>query len=232
MPVGTAIGISGLAGAAASIYAGSQQASAATTAADMQHQQYTQTRNDLMPYQQAGRTSDNMLMSQLPTLTSPITMSEADLQQTPGYQFSLGQGLKATQNSAAARGLGASGAAMRGAADYSTGLADSTYQQQFGNMLTSRQNSYNMLLGTSQLGENAAAQTGSVGTQTASNAGNALIGGAAASGASAVGAANALVSGVGAYNGYNMAQQFLGNSPGFYANNAANAGIPGGAWGG
>ena len=61
----------------------------------------------------------------------PGGMSQAELEQTPGYQFTRDQGLQAVQNSAAARGLGVSGAALKGAATYATGLADQTYKDQF-----------------------------------------------------------------------------------------------------
>ena len=66
----------------------------------------------------------------------PGRMDQATLEQTPGYQFALSQGLQATQNSAAARGLGVSGAALKGAATFATGLADNTYQQQFNQLQT------------------------------------------------------------------------------------------------
>jgi len=65
--------------------------------------------------------------------SAPQPMTQAQLEQTPGYQFNLSQGLKATQSAAAAKGLGVSGAALKGAATYATGLADSTYQNQFAN---------------------------------------------------------------------------------------------------
>jgi hypothetical protein len=57
----------------------------------------------------------------------------AGLAQTPGYQFTLHQGLQATQNAAAARGLGVSGAALKGADTFATGLASQTYNQQLNN---------------------------------------------------------------------------------------------------
>ena len=73
----------------------------------------------------------------LGTLSQGI--NEQTLQNTPGYQFTLGQGLQSTQNSAAARGLGVSGAALKGAATYATGLADQTYQNQYQNLLSTAQ---------------------------------------------------------------------------------------------
>ena len=63
----------------------------------------------------------------------PGQMTQAQLEATPGYQFNLSQGLKSVQSANAAKGLGVSGAALKGAATYATGLADSTYQNQFNN---------------------------------------------------------------------------------------------------
>lgn len=63
----------------------------------------------------------------------------AGLQQTPGYQFQLQQGLQAQQNAATARGLGVSGAQLRGAADYAEGLAGTTYNQQLQNAIATNQ---------------------------------------------------------------------------------------------
>lgn len=68
-----------------------------------------------------------------------FSFNPSDLADTPGYQFALDQGLKATQNGYAAQGLGSSGAAMKGAANYAEGLASTTYQQQYQNALGSYQ---------------------------------------------------------------------------------------------
>lgn len=61
----------------------------------------------------------------------PGQMTQAQLEATPGYQFTLDQGLKSVQSANAAKGLGVSGAALKGAATYATGLADKTYMDQF-----------------------------------------------------------------------------------------------------
>ena len=58
-------------------------------------------------------------------------LTQANLEQTPGYQFTLAQGLKSTLAANAARGLGVSGASLKGAAQYATGLADATYSNRF-----------------------------------------------------------------------------------------------------
>ncbi len=74
---------------------------------------------------------------QAPTAPGPFVWNPTmeGLAATPGYQFTLDQGLRATQSSAAARGLGMSGAAMRGAADYASGKASETYNTQLQNAL-------------------------------------------------------------------------------------------------
>jgi hypothetical protein len=123
-------------------------------------------------------------------------MDQSTLEATPGYQFNLSQGLKSVQSANAAKGLGISGAALKGAADYATGLADSTYQNQFNNAQTNRQTTYNMLTGLTGQGENAAAQTGTLGTANTVAANNALIGGANATAGGIVGSANNLSSGI------------------------------------
>lgn len=126
------------------------------------------------------------------SLAQPVTMDEATLEQTPGYQFNLTQGLKAAQNSATARGLGTSGAAVKGAETYATGLADSTYQNQFNNQVTNQTNLYNRLTGVANSGQNAAAGLGTTGQQTAANIGSNIIGAGNASAAGTIGGANAL----------------------------------------
>ncbi|MGV0879437.1 DNA transfer protein p32 [Martelella sp. FLE1502] len=214
--VATAIVGSAVVGAGASMAASSKQAKATDKASDQQLAMYSQTREDLYPYRNLGEYGKNMLSAQIDSLSSPIVMDQATLEKTPGYQFNLYQGLKSTQNSAAARGLGSSGAALKGAAAYATGLADSTYQNQFNNALVNKQNAYNMLTGITNIGQNAAAQTGSFGTQTAQSVGQNTIAGGTAQAAGMVGAANSLGNGVSNYLTWNaMKQSPQSNAPRF-----------------
>ena len=180
---------------AASIYgankASEAQQAAANQAAQTQMQMYQQTQRYLAPYRQAGAADLATLQGQLPFLTSPIKMDEATLEQTPGYQFTRNQGLKAVQNSAAARGLGASGAALKGAASFATGLADQTYQTQFNLENINRSNAYNRLIGLVNAGQSAAAGTGAASLSTGQGvAGSQMAAGnAQAAGYNAIGAA-------------------------------------------
>lgn len=208
-----AVGVIGAAavGAAGTAYAASKaadaQTNAANKAADTQMNMYNQTRSDLSPYRDMGKSAGDTLMSKLSDLTAPIVMDQAALEKTPGYQFNLNQGLKSVQNSAAARGLGSSGAALKGAATYATGLADSTYQNQFNNAQTNQANAFNRLKSLVDTGQNASAQTGAAGTSAAdgtskayTNAGNAQAGAYAAMGSGFQNAANQ-VGGYYAYKG-------------------------------
>src|SRR5258708_2519964 len=212
----------GVVGAGGTIFgankAAAAQTQAAQTAANTSLSMYNTARRDLAPVRQIGQGASDQLTSRLSDLTSPITMDQATLEKTPGYQFNLTQGLKSVQNSAAARGLGVSGAALKGAASYATGLADSTYQNQFNNAQTNRQTAYNMLSGQQTLGENAAVGVGSTGVgvgaairQNQIGAGNAA-GAAALNSGSAIGAgANTAAQGV-------LLQNLLTN----YSGNDAN----------
>jgi len=177
---------------------------------------YQQTRADLAPFRAAGVQGTNMLMAALPELNSKINLDQAWLQQQPGYQFALRQGLKGVQNSAAARGLGTSGAALKGAAGFTTGLADQTYQNQFSNEMAQRDARFNRLMGTANLGANAAAQTGQSAIATGQGIASNTIGGGNAMAAGLTGAGNALMGGAQNWLGYNLGQQMLSRGGGMY----------------
>ena len=231
--VATAILGAGLVSAGATAYAAnkasSAQTDAANTAANTALTMYNTTNANLAPYRSIGDTAATDLTNQLPTLTAPITMNEENLQQTPGYQFNLTQGLKATQNSAAARGLGESGAALKGAATFATGLSDNTYQNQFQNAVTNQTNAYNRLAGLVNTGENAAAGTGAAGTAAANTAASAQIGAgnAQAAGINATGqSVSNLANNVGAYATYNGLYGGTGSSPNPSAPGGTNSMLP------
>lgn len=222
---------SGMIGSSAAEKAAQEQAAAAQQAAQMQMQMFQQTQANLSPFVQAGQGGTQALQRLTGTnpggnpLTAPLTKPFAptmeQLAQTPGYQFVLDQGLKSTQNSYAAQGLGQSGAALKGAANYAEGLAGTTYQSQFQNYLAQNQQIYGMLGGLSSLGENAAAMTGSQGLQASGAAGNFLTSGAAASAAGTVGSANSLISALSGISGAgsNTATLLALNNSGLFTGN-------------
>ena len=220
---------------------------AAATAASIAEQQklYEANQNNLLPYIENGSNVNSVLTNSLGALSNnPVPqLNEQTLQNTPGYQFELSQGLQATQNSAAARGLGVSGAAMKGAASYATGLADSNWQNvwnqmqgQFQDRLSSNQNTYNMLSGVSQQGLSAASALAGVGSQTGQAIGNSLQSLGQSQSAGTIGSANALSGALGtaAQTPLNslLLNNLMNNNTGIYSSgsNVGNYGVtaPGG----
>lgn len=247
--VAAAIGIgaaASLAGSAisssASKSAANTQADAAKSAAALQNEQWQQTQANLKPYMQLGSSSISPLLKAMGynvtqnsdgTYSYNGTNSSNPLQQTfsaptaaqaaatPGYQFTLNQGLKSVQNSAAARGLGTSGAALKGASTYASGLADSTYNDVYNRALStfntnysSAANNANRLSGLVSSGQNAAATNGSLGAATASSIGNTLTSGANATASGTVGSANALSGALGSIGNNATMYGLLNNNAG------------------
>jgi hypothetical protein len=176
MPDPITAGVSGLAGigsAVANIFGAQSAAQAQQAAAQQANQTILQQQQQGLQAQSGyfnqgtaplasiagqGAQAYSNLNAAIPGLTAPITMDQATLEKTPGYQFNLLQGERGISLGAAAAGL--SGAQAKSAAQFATGLADSTYQNQFNNANTNKQNAYNFLLGTAQTGVGAAGQYG------------------------------------------------------------------------
>lgn len=217
MPVGATLGAAAV-GGVTSLMGANAQKQATDKASATQKAMYEQTRADLAPFRAAGVTGTNALMAQLPDLTSEIKLDNATLQQLPGYNFTRQQGLKAAQNSAAARGLGSSGAATKGAVNFATGTANQYAGDAYNRALAGREQRFNALMGTANLGSNAAAQTGNFATQTGQNIGANTIAGGNAQAAGLVGAGNSLVNGANNYMGYQYANQLLGNGGSSFQN--------------
>jgi hypothetical protein len=210
--IGTAVaGVgSSLLSSKAAKSAASQQAAAADQAAQAAQQQQAQVRADLAPYRAAGQTGVDALMASL-GLGGPGTNllganginsltfqpTEAQLAATPGYQFTLGQGQLGVANSNAAAGRGISGAALKGAANYATGLADNTLRTQQGIFQSNLQNVLGPLANIANLGQTAATQTGQNSLASTAQSNAALQSGAASQAAGTVGSANALGSALG-----------------------------------
>lgn len=197
-------GIAAVGSIGGSLIGSGAQEDAAKSAAQVQLDMFNTAQGNLAPYMQTGAAANANLQNLTGNspggnpltspLLSPIKIDEQTLQTTPGYQFNLQQGLKSVQNSAAARGLGVSGAAEKGAANYATGLADSTYQNQFNNALTNQSNQFSRLLGLTQLGQTSAAGLSSIGATTGQGVANSLISGGNAAAAGALGVGNAVSS--------------------------------------
>lgn len=257
---------SGVMSSSAAGQAASEQAASAQSAQALQAQMFGQEQANLQPYINTGQQNLNALSnygaSVAPGLMTaynnaqssiPGQITQANLENTPGYQFQLQQAQKATNASAAAKGLGVSGASLEAAAQYGQQLANSNYQTQFANQqniysdqstqfnnaLANANAGYNYLSGPATLGENAAGALAGQETQSASgqasslqNAGNALASGTLGSQAGL----NSAISGVGTsgtnalglYNSLqtqSLLQNALASSPGVQSSyNAASSG--------
>lgn len=166
-------------GAGAKIWGSSQAAGAQDSAAQNAINQimslYGTTSTNLQPYISGGQGAFNQLQTLTGTnrggnpmtaaLTAPFQPTMTQLEQTPGYQFTQNQGLKATQNAMVAGGQ-VGGNSVAGAGQFATGLASQTYQQQFQNYLSQNQQIYNMLNSQAQTGLSAAGTLGNIGLQT------------------------------------------------------------------
>ena len=212
--VATAVIGAGVLGAGATIWgankAADTQSKNAERVAQMQQQQYAQTREDLSPYRAIGEDAGGRLTSRLSELTTPISVNPQDFLNSDYYKFLETQGNRAVTNSAAARGLGSSGAALKGAAAFAKGLNSQEWQNNFNMQNINQTNAFTRLKSLVDTGQNAAAQTGTFGTQAAQNAGAALTGGANAQAAAANATGGALSGLANNLGGYAMYQGLYG----------------------
>ena len=241
MPIGVAGAIigAGALGAGASLYASKQQSDAANRAADIQQQglaqqqaMYAQSRAGLQPYMDVG-TNAAYSLADIYGLARPgsaggqevIDRTMKNFTNTPDYQFTYDQGLRALDRTSAAKGLRLSGAQLRGAQQFGQGLAS----QQFGNY-------YNRLLSLAQMGGQAAGTAMSGSNQAASNMGNmygnignSYLAQGQAQASGIVGAANNLNSSLNNYLMYNKLDR---GNPSSYAGLQMYGGTnsPGGWW--
>src|ERR1043166_1460447 len=137
MPIGAVASLGSAAiGAGGSLLAANTQADAQKQALALQQKEFNTGRADLAPYRDVGQNALYTLAGfyGLPTPNSPggpgaIQNALQNFTQTPDYQFAFQQGERALNNSLAARGLGVSGAGIKGAQEFGQGLAS----QQFTN---------------------------------------------------------------------------------------------------
>jgi hypothetical protein len=210
-----------------------QQADASTLAArqqaDAQAQGYSQLQQNLSPYSQFGASAMPNIMQKLGLggqgggfNYGPFSFNPQDLENTPGYQFTLNQGLKSTNNALSNQGLLGSGAQAKALSDYTTGLASNTYNQQLNNALNAYKTNYDTGLGqvtannaTSlnqfnanldplfkllNLGQNSAAGIGQGAYNSSVNAGNAIAQGTIGSGQQAGATMNSILGLLGGVN--------------------------------
>lgn len=127
-----------------------------------------------------------------------------ELLSDPGYLFRRSEGQKGVERSAAGRGGLFSGQAGKELERFNQGLASTEFQAGFNRDQAYKGQTYGMLSGTSGAGQNAANMTGTAGASAAAGAGNYLTQAANAEASGIVGGANAINSGIGNFQNYNM----------------------------
>lgn len=186
----TTIG-SGMMGASAAKKAAQTQADAARYAADLQQQQYEQTREDLGPYRDVGYTALKDITGMKPYLTSQFGQDQLAQYLDPSMAFRMKYGGMATERS---RNVGQgllSGNTLRALEDYGQDLASTEYGNAFNRFQTERANIYNTLANIAGMGQSATNTGINAGQTATSNIGQLGVGAANAQAAGTVGAANA-----------------------------------------
>lgn len=163
MPWGVAAaGVSGALGLAGSALSSSATSAASDRATQAELQMYSQTREDLSPYREAGTATLTQQQNLLGLNGQDAANAAMSTYQTsPGYTWQLSEGLRATDAGAAAKGMLRSGAALKAEQTYGQGLANSDFT-----------NYYNRLSALTTTGANAAAQQATSNTSTGDSLAN------------------------------------------------------------
>ena len=202
---GAATVVSGVMGSNAAKSAANTQAAAADRATQLQREQYTQTREDQMPWMQAGQRA----LGKLETAADYTPFGMDQFKADPGYAFRLKEGQKALDSQAAARGGLISGNALRAATAYGQEMGSQEYTNAFSRYQTERASKLAPLQSLAGVGQTTAANLGAAGATNANTVGNYLTGGAAANAAGQVGAANAYTNAVGTYLNYSQGNNLV-----------------------
>lgn len=125
-------------------------------------------------------------------LTKQFTPEDFAAGMDPGYAFRLKMGQEQAQRQSNQAGGAIGGNALAGLQDYTQGSASQEYGNAFNRYQTQRGNIYNTLASIAGLGQTSLGQTGTAGTQTGANIGQAISNAGSASAAGTVGAANAI----------------------------------------
>lgn len=178
------------------------QADAAEKASQIQKDMFDQVRSDLNPYRTAGSDALAQLMSGMGQDGQFMkTYSGQDIYDDPSYQFRINQGNNAIQGSAAAQGGLLSGATLKALQNYGQESASQEYQNAYNRFNADQTNQYNRLSNLVGIGQNAAAQTGNAGTQTAQAIANNTMQGANSQAAGTIAAGNSVANGFGSLLG-------------------------------
>jgi hypothetical protein len=193
-------------GAIGSVVAGGEQAGASEQATAAQQQMYQQQLANEAPYAQGGQGA----LAQLnylegngnPTgvtsnaggygsLNAPFT-EQTFQQYSPAYQFQLQQGQQGVLNTDSSSQGALSGAALKDLTGYNQSYANTAFNNAFNQYQTQNQNVYGRLAGIANLGEAAASNQATGGSNYAQGIGQSITNTGSALGGGVVGAANSI----------------------------------------
>lgn len=156
-----------------------------------------QLRNALQPAIDAERASSGSASSN-PLYGSLLrNFTAEDFTTDPGYEFRLGQGQRALESSAAARGGLLSGAAAKALTKYNQDFASNEYGNVFNRFRAQQGDQFNRLASLAGIGQTATNATQQAGQNYATGMGNALQYGGTARASGYAGQANAIGAGLG-----------------------------------
>ena len=148
--------------------AAEQSAAASRYATDLQKQMWEAQQAQQKPWLQAGETALNKLIP----LSDYQKFGMDQFQQDPGYAFRLGEGQKALERSAAARGGLLGGATGKALVNYGQQAGSQEYQNAFNRYQSERQSQLGPLQSLAGVGQTAANTLGQAAGQYGANVGN------------------------------------------------------------
>lgn len=192
--------------------AANAQSSAADAATAEQRRQYDLSRQDQMPWMDAGRGA-------LDRLTTASTGDNSNFFASPDYNFRRAEGQRGMEQSAAARGGAFSGNALKALSEFNQNIAAGEYGDW-----------WNRQAGLAGVGQAATNQVGQLGAQTANNIGQLQLAAGDARASGIIGSANATNQGINnALNAWMMTRQPYNPDPsgiGYFTPTAQRLPVP------
>jgi hypothetical protein len=169
--------------------AASESAAAARYATDLQKAMFDKQIELQQPWQQAGVNALTKMQGGEFALPESFKYDPNSMYQDPGYAFRMSEGMNALNRSMAAKGLGVSGAGVKGALKYGQNLGSQEFGAAYNRALDeynarlNRSNTgYNRLAALSGVGQTANTALGSAASGYGANVGNIAMGNAATQG--------------------------------------------------
>lgn len=184
--------LGGIFGSSSADKAAAAQTQAANKALKLQREMWTTSRNDMMPWLDAGRSALTTYMGQLNG-----TGDQNAFKATPGYEWRVQQGEQGVMNNLAALGMKNSGKALKALESFRQGIAS----QEYGTWM-------DRLAGVSGAGQQQANSMAGYAQNAGNSMGQTIQGAGQARASGYIGSANALTQGL------NSAANFIGQGYG------------------